>query len=149
MGTNQPCNSRLTVLKMIDMTLIRWLMTNFKVTVRADCAVSACGPIPLPIHPTPPHPTRKLCFKRPLLFTHDCQWGESSFMDVNLGKLWKVVRDREAWRAAVHGVAKSWTRLAKWTAITTTLSPGCWPPKWSKLSFPPTLSLEYWLLNGE
>ena len=146
MGTNQPCNSRLTVLKMIDMTLIRWLMTNFKVTVRADCAVSACGPIPLPIHPTPPqNPALKGLCSLPT----DCQWGESSFMDVNLGKLLKVVRGGEAWRAAVHGVTKSWARLAKWMAITTTLSPGCWPPKWSKLSFPPTLALEYWLLNGE
>ena len=28
---------------------------------------------------------------------------------MNLGKLWEMVRDREAWRATVHGVAKSWT----------------------------------------
>ena len=37
--------------------------------------------------------------------------GFTDSMDVNIGKLQKIVRDREAWRAAVHGVAKSQTRL--------------------------------------
>ena len=41
-------------------------------------------------------------------------------MDVNFGKFWEMVWDREAWHAAVHGVAKSWTWLGDWTAAATT-----------------------------
>jgi len=38
--------------------------------------------------------------------------GVTNAMNMNLGKLWEMVSDREAWCTAVHGVAKYWTRLS-------------------------------------
>ena len=38
-------------------------------------------------------------------------------MDMDLGRVWELVVDREAWHAVVHGVAKSWTRVSEWTEL--------------------------------
>ena len=43
--------------------------------------------------------------------------GITDSVDMGLGRLWEFVMNREAWRAVIHGVTKSWTRLSDWTEL--------------------------------
>ena len=62
--------------------------------------------------------------------------GITDWMDMSLSEFWELVIDREAWRAVIHGVTKSRTRLSHWTEL-----------YWSNIKKETNLSLNSWYFN--
>ena len=58
--------------------------------------------------------------------------GITDLMDVSVSELWELVMDRQAWRAVIHGVSKSQTRLSDWTELKKNTTKHLYPPPLTK-----------------